>query len=268
MAMGDVNNQQNKNQMYENNYFARTKFNNYAERLSVGFSFWKGMLKIAIAQDDSREGERSKYTELVYIHMSPFKAKLMAEAIGEFLKEPATSQKVYGINTGSSEVQGIIAVGNMPESTDETPMRYLLIGKVDPSGHVTDSVKFIFNTNYHWYNKFTDFGSMKFEKVYDNALEVTTLKEILEDYQRSSNGAYAYSHVDIVRYDNKISNDKIADIQRALGIEKRSPNKNSGSFQNSFFAQTGGGGEALLGNNNSSRPSRGGSIDDLESEFL
>ena len=48
--------------------------------LSLGFAFWKGLLKVSISQA-KQTYSGTEYEELTYIHLSPLKAKLLSDIL-------------------------------------------------------------------------------------------------------------------------------------------------------------------------------------------
>lgn len=251
--MGDTNNNQNKEKMYEENYYSRMRFYDNTN-MSLGFSFWKGMLKIYISQNTAAPGGFPKYDELVYIHMSPAKAKILANGITELLAEGDKSTKLYGVNTGSGEVQGLIACGN------RNGRKYLVIGKVDPNGKAVDTQEFEFTSDYNFGLVFSNIEKMEFERNYYNNMDIESFRDLLEDYARSTNGAMGYAVADIARYETAKNNNKIMAIQDALGIEKKSSSSApKGSSSNSFFNKPAG-----ASSSTASTRGRSTSIDDLD----
>lgn len=268
MAMGDVN-QQNRRDLNDQ-FYSRMKFS--SKNLSMGFGFWKGMLKISISEKaESNNGGFPQYNEVVYIHLSPTKARILKHEIKKFLAEPATvDTPPRGVNTGSSDVQGMIFIGNREDSTPDIPRRYMTIGKVDASGNIVDSCEFDFNSNYHFGVVFTNTsGQLQISKEYYDDLEIEQFVTFLDEYIWSANGSTGYFTTDLARYQTARIENKIDDIATAVGVEKKSSggqtNRSNGDFNKSFFASTGG--ADSRSNSNRGRSSTT-SFDEIEDTLL
>lgn len=267
MAMGDVNNQQNRRSL-DDNYYSRTRIT--ANQRVVGFSFWKGMLKLSISERIDNQGSNPTFNELAYIHLSPTKARIFKEEIDKFMIDPSRPR---GVNSGSSEIQGVIIIGAREGSTPETPRYFLLIGKVDATGKFVDRCELDFNFNYHSGLVFNDIGdSVDFEKEYYDDLEVRQLKTMLEEYCWSCNGATGYFSADIARYETARMENKIDDMVASMGIERKSSRSNTGNngggYNKSVFGMNPPSGNGSNGAAHNS--SRGSSyrIEDMENDML
>ena len=252
MALGDNNKGGKKN--YENTHYSRIKFNNREEKLLLGFSYWSGLLKVTISQEKSSfSGGGTEYDEIAYIHLSPVKSKVLSAGISELLD--GKEDKLYGVNTGFSETQSVIAFGK-----DDGKMA-VIIAKVDPEGKIQNAVTFHFNNEYHYGLEWTDFKKMECERNFNNNLELEMFKLVLDQFTEAMTGAMSYSVMDMGRFDNSRINTKIDLVMDALNIERKSSNGNPG---NSYFNKNGQG-AASPENNNRGRSERSslGDIEDL-----
>lgn len=252
--LGNYNNQ-NNNKMVESTYYSRFRIKNEDTKLSLNASFWAGSLKLAITEIGGERSFNNKIEELAYIHLSPTKAHLLVNCIDNILSDGFSSNKILGVNTGVGENQGIFVVA----CENNTP--YIILGKVNPSGSFINSQKFIFNNDYQYSINFKDIKSLKFEKQYDNKLELIQLRNLLEDFSRSSNGAYGYSVHDVARYEISKMNNKLYQIGSKLNTDFASGKYDKGSSSDSFFNK--------FDNNESSSKNKNTELyDDDEDPFL
>ena len=260
MALGD-NNSQKKDQKFEDTYYSRIKFNNREDKLSLGFSFWKGLLKISISSEKANYNSVT-YEELIAIHLSPLKAMLLAKELEKFLSpenfETSTIEG-YGINTGLSETQSIIKFNN-EFAADGVVNKIVTIGKVDPNGVISNDITFAFNTDYHYSVEWANFSKMDCEKFYDNRVELELFLAVLKEFATAMIGATSYSVMDMGRFNNSRINTKIDLIMDALNIERKSSKDSGGNSSNSFFNNNAG--AAGKDNTNRGRSNRT-SIDDI-----
>lgn len=243
MALGD-----NK-EFYENTYYSRLRFKN-EEGLLLGFSFWKGMLKVNISKFVDNE-----YKELSVIHLSPMKAKLLADQLKVLKTFDASDTTSVGVDTGTTDVRNLIVVGNYANAT-VAGQKYVLIGKVTPDGNLIEDNTFVFNADYNFALNFEDLKKMKCSKKFDNDLELDLFITTLEQFYTNMIGAGAYAVIDMQRFDMSKINTKIGLMMDALHIEK--PGR--GDQSNSYFNKAG---AASPQNSNRSR-SNSMSIEDLE----
>ena len=236
MALGDGrSNGNNKNKLYENQYYSRIGFKDYTNNTGkrLGFSYKSGMLLIDISKE--KDGGFD-YDTLITIYITPTKAKILLHLIEEFKTSRNYDDNMdpnmgFGINTGMGEIQTILAV-----HVDENNRTVITIGKIDAEGKYTQKEDFILNeNNFHYGIKWTNIDNMECDKQYYNNTEFDQFERILEDFANASNGAYAYSHADITRYDLRSVLNKMNPIYDALGIERRDGNNNSSRSSGSGF---------------------------------
>ena len=247
MALGD-----DKKEYYENTFYSRIRFRN-TEGFSLGFSFWKGLLKISISQAKST----NEYEELTSIHLSPMKALALKSRLEYLLTLDYNDTRLFGVDTGITDTRNIIAVGNDASSTVDSIKRYIVIGKVDPSGNLLNPVRFDLNVDYNFSIEWTNLDKMECSKIYDNNLEMNVIVTVLDQFTKSMTGAMAYSVMDMGRFDYSRITTKIESVMTALGLDT---GRKGGDQSNSYFNR---GGAASSTNSNRGR-SESRSIEDLE----
>ena len=109
----------------------------------------------------------------------------------------------------------------------------------------------------------TDLKKFKYNKEYDNVVELKQLVALLLDYSNAMGGGYAYAAHDINRYQTSKSNALLASIAEKMGVKV---GKGGGTANNgigkSFFDED----DSPSYSNNSSS-SKFKSVDDLEDEL-
>lgn len=249
MALGSGNNKE----YFENTFYSRIKFRN-SDEITLGFAFWKGLLKINLSQIKAGTNE---YEEIAVIHLSPMKAKLLKDKL-EYLKTlDYNDTRLFGVDTGITDTRNIIAFGNDATSTKDGIKRYLVIGKVDPNGTLLNPVRFDFNFDFNFSIEWIDLNKMDCSKSYDNNLEMDMFIAVLEQFVNSMTGAMAYSVMDMARFDLSRVNTKIETVMEKLGIETK---RGGGDQSNSYFNKNG---AASPQNSNRGR-SNNMTIEDLE----
>lgn len=258
MALAGGNNQNDRG-LYEPNYYARLTFKNPDDGLTVGSAYWKGSLKLTINERKNND----KPNELAYIHLSPMKASILAKCVADVI---ATDEDIIkGVPTGAGETQGLITVGR------ENGAPFLVLGQVDKNGNMTQSQRFNFIQDYHFGLTFSSLSTMEFEKTYENNEELLQFQHLLEDFSRSANGAIGASVWGVARYETAKLNNMVYKLAEKMGVETGGNSSNSGSANQSYFAN--GGQQKNLGSSNKggfngmNQPASSGSIDDLESDF-
>lgn len=220
--------QQNNKGIFEPSYYSRLRWKNEESKLTLSVSFWKGLLKLSITQAQQDFSGSVNIDEIAYIHLSSMKASIMAQYVEKIINDK-NSTDILGVNTGSSETQGLIAV-----SRDTNGVPYLFIGKVDGNGKYLSSQKFLFNHKYNYGLNIKSLEDLKFDKEYMDELELQQLHDLFEDYARSSNGALGFSVHDVARYEEAKASDSLFKIMTNLGIKGGGK---SGNSSNSFFAK-------------------------------
>lgn len=253
----------NGNQMWEPSYYSRLRIKNPEQRLYVSFAFWKGTLRVSINESAGQSGQSN---ELAYIHLSPTKARIMADAVNRIIQTDKDGS--YGVDTGAGETHGFIAIGR------DHGIPYLFIAKVDGNGRYESSQRFDFTNNYNYILNVHDISQLKCQKEYMNTVELDQFHDILEDYARCASGAMGASFYDIGRYEAAKASNMMRKIAGKVGVEFGNGNggngyngggnryNNNNSYNgNNNYSNGGNNGNSNNGNNNHSRYD---SIDDLE----
>ena len=207
MALGNnnYNRNQGNNQLWEPSYYSRLRIKNYNENLVLSFNFWKGTLKVIISEVNAQ----GQGNDLAYIHLSPTKAHIMADAVKRVMN---TENNVsFGVDTGSGETRGFIAVGK------ENNVPYLVIAKVNADGSYESCQRFNFNNNYNYILNVHDVASLKCQKEYMNNVELIQLHDMFADYSRCASGAIGASFHDIGRYESAKTSNLIKKIAQKVG---------------------------------------------------
>lgn len=232
MAMNDPagGSTQNNNKVYDNTYYSRQKVNNLEDKLSLSFSFNRGLLIPAIS---TRPPYGEKIEELASVNLSQTKAGILAAKIKEFMEQPKSDITIYGVDTGISETRGFIGVQNNPDGSGK---RSLLIGKIDGNGSYNGVTMNFHDDEYYYSLAIKDMESMNFskEKVEDD-YELKQFMHLLEDFSRSSNGAIAYSVADLTRYDHNRVNNTLNLIAEAMNISTKMGNTTQNTTRGSSY---------------------------------
>jgi hypothetical protein len=255
MAIGgtyNANNNGNENnkKSVDNTYFSRIKIKNDEVKLSLSYKYNLGNL--IVTASEIKDGFH--YEELEAVWISPTKALLFSKEIDKF-KEYLVGSKIeekraFGITTGMGEKVSYIGF-----SADKEKHIYLTLGKIDGSGNITNSVTVPFNYNYHYAIEWNNIDAMDLEKVQYEDVELTQFQNMVKDFARAMSGAYAYSVLDLGRYDIAGIKGKMDPIYEKLGIEKRSFNNNRNYGENNFLS------------NAKSTSSTSTTFDDIEASF-
>lgn len=255
MAIGgsfNNGNSEGKKQLYENTYYSRIRIKNDEAKLALSFSYRSGLLIAEISE--IKEGFQYEALESAYI--SPTKASLLTKELKRFKHylaeedEKIVPNKAFGVTTGMGEKISYIGF-----HANEDKKIFVTIGKFDGSGNIINAVTIPFNSEYHFAVEWDNIESMdNISKVYYETVELDQVYQMFEDFARSMSGAFAYSVVDLARFDVAAIKGKMDPIYDKLGIERRSyGNKSYG--ENNFLSNVG------------KATSKSTSLDDIESSF-
>lgn len=259
MALGDNNYQNGSNkQATDPSYYSRLRIKNLNDKLALGFTFWRGTLRLGISETgDPNEGRNN---ELVFIHLSPVKARLFANCVDRVMKDPEGFD-IYGVDTGSGETRGLIAIGR------DMGKPYLFVAKVDKNGKYEAHQRFNFNYDYNYSLNIADIDKLSYSKEYNNDVELQMLKDLLLDYARSSSGAVGASIHDIGRYETGKINNLIKKMAESMGIEAKNKSSYGNGGGKSYFDDEPSSGKSYGGNKSGGYSNKYQSIDDLEDEL-
>ena len=239
------NGSQNSNKAYEATYYSRLRFKNKNDMLTI--SYRSGLMILDLG---SIGQEGFKFTSAIQIFLSPTKAHLLVGQINEFMKyrsgDDIDPAKGFGVNTGMGEKVSFIAF-----STDADKIIYITIGKFDGNGTVTESYRIALNHEYNYSLEWDNIEANNLAKVYDEDVEIMMLKNAIEDFSRTSNGAVGYAVADMARWDTHRMNKRIDQIFDKLGIERQNYSGGSNKGSNNFL-------------DNASSSSRSTTLEDME----
>lgn len=257
MALGGNYNSQNNGNNGPNNptYYSRLRIKNYDNQTMLSFNYWKGTLKIMITEpSDNNNGNNGRPNELASIYMSPTKARILAEGVARIIA--SKEDKVYGVDTGTGNVKGFIAIGRSKGDP------FLFIGKVNADGKYELNQTFNFNTNGNFLFDVKDLAHIKFQKEVMENIELQEFMDLLNDYARAASGAIAASVHDINFYENNRFTNLVRGIANKVGAGHSNGNGGNHFFDNSNaeYSEP----SRSSQNNNNTRSNRYESIDDLE----
>jgi hypothetical protein len=239
-----------KKQLYENTYYSRIRVKNDEAKLALGFSYRSGLLIAEISE--IKQG--FQYESLENIYISPTKALLLTKEIKKFKAYLSDGKiapnKAFGVTTGMGEKVSYIGF-----HADKDKNIFITIGKIDGSGNITNAATIPLNNEYHYAVEWNNIEAMDLEKVYYDMTELEQIELMLGDFARAMTGAFAYSVVDLGRFDIAGIKSKMDPIYDKLGIERRSYNNNRNyGGENNFLS-------------NAKSSSNSTSFDDIEASF-
>lgn len=227
-------------------YFPRLRIRKDGGDKALNFEFRSGLLQFKIVQITGEYGFSQDPNEVIYL--SPTKAMILANELEKFIeylnKGKIDENVAFGVNGGMGEKITYIAF-HASKNKDVL----VTIGKFDGSGKILESDTVSLNKDYHYGLEWKNVNTMDVERIFDDSIELTQILYLLKDFSRSMNGAAAYAHADLTRYDLGRVLGKMDPIYEKLGIERiTSQYQNRGT--NNFL-------------NNSNVRSETKSIDDL-----
>lgn len=234
--IGDSNSYGTNNnfqRMYDPVYYSRLVIKNgNSQRLSVNYS--GGLMRIELGRP-SGQGETYKVEVDQTMYLSPMKAHLLTSELNNFLEyrkneENIDPNKAFGVNGGMNAKVSFIAF-----STNEDREVILTIGKFDDKGVITESSTFKFSVDFNYSLEWDDLASNTITKVYNNDADIILLKNAIEDFSRSSNGAYGYNNHDVARYETSKLNRRIDQVFDKLGIDRANYSNGGRTYSNNNF---------------------------------
>lgn len=253
MALGQTYNNNEEKEIYRPTIYGYSMSNTESkiDVTNLSFSMWKGTIKIAIApkietsKDENPNWDR-KAAACIYLNHS--KARIMAEVLKGFLKDPETFNQ-HGVWAG----QGLLTVSSGEEFENGSPC--LVIRKIGESGQVESSYAYEFKRGYHCSIQNFDEKTGDFESDYDSyqSLEINQIITMLENYYNAMTGATAFSIIDNMSYSQHRLNESLNKIAGGVGVELYKQKASGGS---SYFANKGG----------ANKPRTSGTIDSIMGE--
>ena len=230
MALGNSSYGGNNNQRQESTYYSRLRFADRESGKSVRIKYWKGMMVISIAKGGENENG-FKVDDLASVYLSPTKANVLKQALIEFVADK--KHVPVGVNVGISETQTCVTFWH-----EENGAVTMAIAKIDGSGKRESEETFTFAAEYDYYLEFKDYAKIKFDKHYQQDLQLSSLIIALGEYFDGMCGGIAYSVMDYNRFDNFRTTTKLNAIMDKLGIQRQS-SYSGGGGENSYFNRNG-----------------------------
>ena len=245
MALGDLRNsgtKSNSNKLFEQTYYSRTILKG-TDGLRLGFSFKSGMIVVDITQ----EKDGFQYETLASCFLTPVKALTMYNQIQEFKKQVENKTykegTAFGVNTGIGDISTVLLIHQVDGNTAVT------IGKVNSDGQYVAKFTYKFAKAYHYGITLSDIEKMSsVKKEFYDDVEFVQFEQAIKSFAENSNGAIAYSVLDLGRYDYKGLSNKLNPIYDKLGIERQNTSRQS---DNNFFSGSNGGFNRGSSNNTS-----------------
>ena len=224
----------NNNNRYEMTFISRVKFSDPDNNLNLNFKFWKGLLIVEIQSYQVGDGGPN-YNTINSAYISPVKARMLADAIEEFMADPKHCH--VGISLGSSDIQKCVTVGHGPNAD------ILYICDLTPDGRKEKEAVFTFSNNHFYTINYSKYEKdIECDPNYQNGIELLMIKDLLRDFARAMLGAFPYGVMDYGRFQNTHTENNFNKIFDKLGIERASDggyNRSRGSSNNSFFNRQG-----------------------------
>ena len=236
MAYNSYNNNKEANKPFEPSVYSPYRFNNTEssiDKTCLTIGVWNRMLKITISpRKENTEEVVFDIEKGLTVYLNHSKAKILANEMRNFLRDPDTYNG-SGVPSGS----GIISISNGSEFGVDTPV--MVIRKLDDTGNVVSSFAYEFKRGYYFsvrgYNGGRNF--VKETAAYDK-LEIEEMILILDQYCEAMTYMFAYSVLDVNKYNEDRMNKKLNSIAEKLGVEVNRGNSRPGSnfsSSTSFF---------------------------------
>ncbi len=272
------NGQQNKGRTtYTPIRYINTESNVDKTRLS--YEYWNSTLKIKITNRKDTGNSEVVFDELdsTVIFLTPDKAKIFANVVRNFLKDPIKYN-----NSGVNTTKGVVTLNNGAQHGTTNPC--LIIRQIDPTdGTIQKTYAYEFKTDYHYaiVNLDASDNEIKaYEKDFESYrnLEIEQLLIMLDNFVNASTYAYAAAAGKANEFRETVLNNKIDSIMNKLGVEYsgRSQNRNyTGSFfDNNGRTNNNGNGNMMNGSGNgtnyegANKYNQLSSLDDIDDGLL
>lgn len=194
------------------------------------FRFWKNNLCVSIFPRKNTGNDEVQFdTENgITIYLSHTKARILAEELKLFLRNPATYNRV-GVPSG----QAAISISNGAEYGKDSPI--LTIRKVDENGNIVSEFAYEFKRDFHF--AIRNYDGKNFDKAFDEYknIEIEQFITVLEEYYKAATNAVAFTVMEQRKYSNARLENKIDAIASKLGVEVAKPNGGRKFNNNSYF---------------------------------
>ena len=232
MAFNSFNNQNgNQNKTPELTVYSSYRMNNAESEIDptcLTFRFWKNNICIGIFPKKNTGNDEIQFDmdDGITIYLSHTKARILANEIRLFLKDPVT-YNACGIPSG----QAVITISNGSEYGKNAPT--LTIRKLNNNNEVAASFAYQFKTDYHF--AIRNYDGKNFDTVYDDYknIEIEQMLTVLDEYCAAMTNAVAFSVLDQRKYSANRLENKIDAIASSLGVEIKSGSSNGQRRYNS-----------------------------------
>lgn len=222
----------NSNKPYDPTVYSYYRFNNYNSPLgpvNMNFSYWKGMLKIAIVPMIKDKGGQWTYDNdnEIAVHLNHTKAQMLADRIEEFRIGQGNG---CGVSVGQGDKLGLITISTGSDYRINNPT--IVIRKLDSTGKILSDIAYPINTNTHYFikgvadNNITQLNPENLDTVNLDDLELGEMVRVLESYTKAMTNAVAYSVVDQFKWIENRIHRKLDAICTNLGVNFKSSGNN------------------------------------------
>ena len=259
MALGDTNNNNNRDSYYDPEVYSQYSMSNKdgvvdPSRLSI--SFWKSLMKISIIPMLSNPTQEHVWDtdNQISAYINHTKARELCIGIDRVLdNEKYPDVHSWGV---PSSVDGIISFSDGKEVGLDTPC--LIIRKIDQeTGREISGYVYEFHYGHHYAVVNFDPKNGEYDKVHLDSIEVEQFKDLLKSYYGAMTNTVAYSVVANPQF-KRISY-KIDKIGEAVGIQDSKTNYSNKGGTSYFNKESGSG----LNNGGLKQPTRSSTIDDI-----
>jgi hypothetical protein len=220
----------------EYSYYPRLRVKKDGSNKALNFEFKSGLLQIKIVESDGQYGFNQDPNEIIYL--SPTKAMILSNELEKFIEYVKAGKidenKGFGVNGGMGEKITYIAFHAKKDKTI-----CITIGKFDGQGKIIESDTVELNKEYHYGLEWNNVTNMDVERVFDDNIEIRQILNLVKDFSRYMNGAAAYAHADLVRYDLGRVLGKMDPIYDKLGIERLTGSNGGNRGTNNFLNNAG-----------------------------
>lgn len=245
MALGNNsynNNSKSDKKDYSPTTFSTVRLTNIDSSIdptSLGFSYWKGMLKISIVPIKI-SGDEVHYDRDNGISacLTPLRASLLYNYLLAFKNNP-TEYINFGINTRNA----VLYITNGKEEFGIDDSIFFVIKSVDDSGNKISEIAYQFKTADSDYFGIVDYreGSNFLKDTrFARTIEFDMFLNVFKNYIDAVSGGYAATVVDATKYSFNSVIGKLTTIQENLGIDTSSKSKKNGYNASQFYNNNGG----------------------------
>lgn len=201
-------------------------------------SYWRGLLRIGIAPKKGEEvgdtESKYDYKNDVACHLNHTSARILAEEIKNFIKHWTKKDMENYHGGGVATSKSWCTISNANEFSGDTPCLAIhLFGEDGKS--IVSSACYEFKTNFHYALRNLDPEKMTYDTAPYELIELIEFLELIENYNKSANGAIAHSVYDRTYKDLNDISTKLSAIMKSLGISESGGRKPSGYNSQSAF---------------------------------